>query len=33
MYDVIKEIFKSDKEFTETNLKRLQEALAYTKTI
>ena len=33
MYDVIKEIFKLDKEFTETNQKRLQEALAYIKTI
>ena len=29
MFDVIKEILISGKEFTETNCKRLQEALVY----
>ena len=31
MYDVIKEILISEKEFTETNYKRLQETLVYLK--
>ena len=31
MFNVIKEILISEKEFTETNYKRLQEALVYTK--
>ena len=31
MFDVIKEIFISEKELSETNYKRLQEALVYIK--
>ena len=31
MFDVIKEILISEKEFTKTNFKRLQEALGYIK--
>ena len=31
MFNVIKEILISEKEFTETNFKRLQEALVYIK--
>ena len=31
MYDVIKEILISEKEFNETNYKRFQEALVYEK--
>ena len=33
MHDVIKEMLTSEKEFTEMNYKRLQETLAYIKTI
>ena len=33
MFDVIKEILAPEKEFTESNYKRLQEALVYFKTI
>ena len=31
MFDVIKEILITEKEFTETNYKRLQKALVYIK--
>ena len=31
MFDVMKEILISEKEFTETNYKRLQKALVYKK--
>ena len=31
MYEVMKEILISEKEFTETNYKRLQEGLVYLK--
>ena len=33
MFDVIKEIFISEKEFTETNYERFKKAMVYIKTI
>ena len=33
MFDIIKEILISEKEFTKTNYKRLQEVLVYIKMI
>ena len=33
MFDVIKEILIAEKEFTESNYKRLQKALVYIETI